>query len=191
MLSSDDLREFLKSFIFWMVIAIVGGTMIGHSTAAIYGYDEEMNSYQSLSEQLVGSRSLFVSKQDSIQSIAANLLDEKDGFRVYRANNGTAFVEQGGALVPAHETDMSDELLEFFDDLFTPIDAPEDEAEDLEYKIMLTVVRPYGLEFYTGFSEENGFSGILYEVEAGEHGNYSVMELVENWQLFYEGKSYA
>lgn len=126
-----------------------------------------------LEDAMLEARTMFLEKSEDIQLVTALLLPQ-EGLSLLRGADGTPMLEQDGQAIP-YEADQ--ETAERLGRLFGDYDCGG--------KLHNIAVLPDAVIFYT-YYHEGGCAGFLYEREQGTTSYFEYLELVENWQLFYD-----
>ena len=174
-------------------IAVFLAFAFTHLLMSLIGLDPETNALDDFGDMMLHSRSLFVERSEQFQSAAA-ALQEQEGLTLLATSAGKPVSVSSGTAVPAAEVlsqlgiENSAELAEEIEQLFAgaEVSSVNSDGEELTRgfcRVQRISVRDWGVEFYTDFHEQ-GCVGILYAAEGGTPP-YQLVELVEDWQLFY------
>ena len=126
-------------------------------------------------DAMLTAREMFLEKPDEIQLLTAALM-ELPAQSICRSEDGAPYrvsLSDGTAESP----DLEEEQLEYLNAVFGLY---ENGGQVLNIEVCADAVL-----FYTYYGN-GGCAGFLYEFEQGSTSYYDYVELVENWQLFYE-----
>lgn len=134
---------------------------------------EENSPTAQIEAELVQARAMFLEKPDDIQLLTAAILDDV-GLLLVRGDDGLVYRVAGDEVIPYEAPEAAaGALTQAFGSYHCG-----GEVQDL-------AVTEDAVLFYTGYTA-GGCAGFLYEREANTTSYYETIELVENWQLFYE-----
>lgn len=165
---------------FKVIIALIAAVLAAFAVRAMHisvGTEPEggtvLDIYQ---DMMLTSREMFIEKADSIQLAALALLEEDELEIMSDADGKPWAIGDSGELIAPEEA-ITGTVQPYLDDIFG-----EYECGGKMYNIRVT---EEGLFFFTGY-HENGSVGFLYErTLGGVTGFTELLELSENWKIFY------
>ena len=121
-------------------------------------------------DAMLEARAMFLEKPDEIQALTAVLVEEPEE-SFLRSADGEVVCLRDGASVPVPEA-------------LSALLAPVLGDYEAGGEVLNVEVLPEAVLFFTTYGE-GGCVGFCYEKELDGFTAYSVLELVENWKLFY------
>ena len=121
-------------------------------------------------DAMLEARAMFLEKPDEIQTLTAVLVEEPEE-SFLTAADGSLVCLRDGASVPVPEALSA---------LFSPVLGDYEAGGE----VLNVEVLPEAVLFFTAYGD-GGCVGFFYEKELNGFTAYGVVELVENWKLFY------
>ena len=173
-----------------LVCALVFSTLLMNAI----GMNPESVALDEYSDRMLEARSLFVEKNEDFQALAA-ALKEHTGLQILQTAGGEPVCMDNGEVIPAQdilsalEPDTAQALTSALRTLYegAEVSAVNSDGQELTgglCRVMAVFVRDWGVEFYTAY-HKHGYVGILYTGADMHKPPYDLVELVEDWQIFY------
>jgi len=159
----------------------------------VLGLDAETNTLEDFGDSMLQARSLFVARSGEFQDVAA-ALEGQSGLFIRRTAGGRPVLLRAGAVVPAEEllrelgASDSEALAQALQRLYdgAEVSSRNSDGEELtagHCQVWSVAVSDWGVAFYTDCLPA-GFVGVAL-VKPGQTPPYPLVELVEDWQIFY------
>lgn len=187
------MRTYIKAAIMCLVavfLAYAATTL----TLSYLGKNEESNALDDYSDMMLLAREYFLEYSDDFQSLTAGIMDSGE-LHIVRASDGAAALEIDGQWLSAEDgfaalgLENAQELAEMAQTLFAGAELTVDGTSGSELVSDETAVQSIYVSegevfFFTAF-HSRGCVGICY-TPSGEAGGFMTIELVEDWQIFYD-----
>ncbi|MBR4692591.1 MAG: hypothetical protein IKP17_07520 [Oscillospiraceae bacterium] len=121
-------------------------------------------------DAMLQARAMFTEKPDAVQTLTALLVEEPEESLLRRADGEPVCIREGATLP------VSEELKALLEPVFSGYAGG---GEVLNIEVLSDAVL-----FYTCY-DRGGCVGFLYEKELGATDYFDMLEIVENWKLFY------
>jgi hypothetical protein len=151
------MKTTIRAFIFTLLFAAFG-VFFSYGARVMLGTDAETATTERFSTYLTDAKAMFIEKPDAFQMTALNYMN-MPGAELVNGKNGSAEEDYG-----------------LFGDYATAVNG----------RVYNVAVTTDGVMFYTKY-DSDGTVGIIYEFrENASPGDYEIMELLEEWKLFYK-----
>lgn len=160
----------------------------------VIGLNPEKNTLDEYSDMMLSSRGLFVEYSEQFQLIASQL-SGREGLSIIRSGSGKPVTLVDGQPLNLESAldemgfENSREIMLAAYPLFTgtKINLSDSEGDQLVTswaKVYSIYVRDGVVEFLT-CQHDAGYVGVLYAPGGQVNADYELIELVEDWQIFY------